>query len=295
MPKYHLIINPEAGRGRAGRSVPAIKDWLISHSLDWDISLTEAPGQAETIAREKASENIVLVAVGGDGTLNETANGARGSNCSLAVLPLGSGNDFVKNLNIPPDLNASLEILRSGKTLNVDAGEINGRIFTNSIAMGIDGAVAEEMNKASALPPGLAYHYGVLKNVFFFRNKAIRWKSDASTAEHKVNLASVMNGHTYGGSYQVAPQAKIDDGYLDFVTVGDYKLLGRILHLPKLKSGKHLNLKKVTHFRFKELTLESEEYVPVAIDGELVREKAARIEFSIRVLPGGLKVITGLA
>lgn len=295
MRKFHFIVNPEAGRGKAGRSVPLIKDWLSGKSLSSSVTLTTCPGEAEALAREIASEQLTIVAVGGDGSINEVVNGIRGSGCTLGILPLGSGNDLIKNLSIPSTLSASLETLVTGTTLNIDLGEINGRLFTNSIAMGLDGAVAETMNRASVLPSALAYHYGVLKNVFFFRNKTIRWKTGDQSAEHKVNLASVMNGHTYGGSYNVAPQALINDGFLDLVVVGDYKILGRILHLPKLKSGSHLSLKKVTSLKFKKLTLECDQYIPVAIDGDLVKQNNSPIEYTIRVVPGGLKVITGLS
>lgn len=295
MNKYKFIVNPAAGRGNAIRLLPKLEERLKRSDIEFEILVTSGRGDAVKLAHKSARETGVIVAVGGDGTVNEVVKGMYGSKAILGIIPVGSGNDFVKPLGIPADLDQSLDIVFKGEHRTVDLGSINDDIFVNSVGMGLDGAVAKTMNRTPNLPPSIAYHYGVLLNVLFYRNKILRWKTADDSGEIKANLAAVMNGTTYGGSYNIAPGASIDDGLFDVVIVGDYKVLGRIMHLPKLKTGKHLFLKKIHHFKVNEIEIASDDAVPVAIDGELIETETEGTSIHIKVIRGGLKVLTGPA
>jgi YegS/Rv2252/BmrU family lipid kinase len=290
VPHFHFILNPAAGRGKAGRLEPDLRKLLDAANVSYTIEQTSAPGQAVELASNAALDDTILVSAGGDGTLNEILNGISSGKSVLGIIPIGSGNDFAAALGIPDDLEKAVRILIQGRPRKVDVAEVNGRWFTNSVAIGIDGAVARSMNKAAFLPPSLAYHYGVMANLFRFRNGLIRWKSSAGSGEMRVNLASVLNGPTYGGGYRIAPMASIDDGLLDVVVVGDYGIIGRMMHLPKVKSGKHLKLAKVHAIRCSEIDISNTELMPMAIDGELVTDPADIIH--VKVIPGGLSVIS---
>lgn len=292
MKRIHLIVNPVSGRGAGARAVPEIERLLTAHGVQATFSFTGNHGDALPLAAHAVKDGAdIVAAVGGDGTINEVINGLRGSTAVLGIIPVGSGNDFVKVLGVPADLAAAVNLLVTGSVRRVDLGEVNGRLFANSLALGIDGAVAGTMNRARWLPPGLAYHFGVIFNVLFFRNVGVTWRSDSGEGHLRVNLASVMNGSTYGGSYQVAPPASIEDGLLDLVIVGDYGIPGRIMHLPKLKKGKHLGLSRVLHRRVAELEIRADRAIPVAVDGELIDVGLPGTSLRIRILPGALRVL----
>ena len=294
MKRFHFIVNPAAGRGRGERLLPGLREKMAQSDCDCVLSVTAGPGEATKLAALAGREADVVVAVGGDGTINEIVNGLRESSAALGVLPIGSGNDFVKMVAIPADFDKAWDILFSGTESRIDLGRANDRLYVNSIGIGLDAAVARTMNRALWLRGKFAYYYGVLANIFFYRNKHIRWNADDSGGENRAVLAAVMNGTTYGGNFRVAPEARCDDGLLDLVIGGNYGVLGRLAVLPKFKRGRHLNFKKVTFIQARSVTIESSDPLPIQIDGEQLPESSVGTEVKIEVIPGGLRVISGI-
>ncbi len=264
---------------------------MESIGAGYGLSVTSGPGEAVKLAALAAKEADVVVAVGGDGTVNEVVNGIYGRGATLGIIPVGSGNDFIKMLPIPTDAGQALGLMFEGAEHEVDLGIINDRLFVNSVGIGIDAAVARTMNQTGWLPGKAAYHYGVLTNLFFYRCKTIRWSADGEAGETKSLLAAVMNGTTYGGDFNVAPKARCDDGLLDLIIAGRFGLFGRARCLPAFKKGKHLALPKVTWRRSKKIRIASEAVLPIQTDGELLSTYGAGTEVEIEVIAGGLKVI----
>lgn len=291
MSELVLIVNPQAGRGRALRWIEEHGAALEREYGDVATILTSEPGEAGLLAASVPHKTRIIAAVGGDGTINEVVNGMDRKNKILAIIPVGSGNDLIKSLEIPPEPETAARLLKHGRPRAIDCGEVNGRLFTNSLAMGIDGAVAEWMNKHRWLPSPIAYHTGVLSQLFTFRNRLFRWESSQAQGEIRANMLAVMNGHTYGGGYRIAPQAKLADGWLDLVIVGDYGVAGRIRHLPKVKTGAHLELDKVSWLEVNELKIECDDMPPVALDGELLDLPAGTTELNVAIHHGELKVL----
>jgi len=289
--RLHFIVNPSAGRGRGAKSVHLIREKMESLGSGYGLSVTSGSGEATKLAAVAAKEADIVVAVGGDGTINEVVNGIYDRGVTLGILPVGSGNDFVKMLSIPTDAERALELLFGGAERKVDLGIVNDRLFVNSVGLGIDAAVARTMNRTGWLRGKTAYHYGVLTNLFFYRCKAIRWDADGETGETKSLLAAVMNGTTYGGDFNVAPKAKCDDGLLDLVIAGRFGLLGRARCLPAFKKGKHLALPKVVWRRAKKIRIASEAVLPIQTDGELLSLSGVGTDVDIEVIQGGLRVV----
>jgi diacylglycerol kinase family enzyme len=175
----------------------------------------------------------------------------------------------------------------------VDLGIINDRMFVNSVGVGIDAAVARTMNRATWLPGQLAYYYGIMTNLFFYRCREIRWNADGREGATRSLLAAAMNGTTYGGNFHVAPKAECDDGLLDMIIAGRYGPLGRARYLPVFKKGRHLGLPKVTWGRVSKLRIESDHPLPIHVDGELLPDSSGGMEAEIEVVPGGLRIIAG--
>ena len=240
---FHFILNPTADRGHAAKAETKIREVMKKAGGGFAVSVTSGPKEAEKIAAEVANDADVVVAVGGDGTIHEVVNGLRRAKTTLGVIPVGSGNDFVKMLDIPTDLDGALRVLMHGTPRKVDLGIVNDRLFVNTIGIGLDAAVARTMNRTRRLRGKTAYRYGILANILFYRNKQIRWSADRENGEVKSILAAVANGTTYGGNFRVAPKALCDDGLLDLVIGGDFGLLKRVQVLPKFKKGRHLDLR----------------------------------------------------
>jgi len=290
----HFIINPVAGRGRGERVVPLLREKMEAAGRGFELSLTSGPGEAAKLASLAAREAETVVAVGGDGTVNEVVNGLRGGKAVLGVIPVGSGNDFVKMVSVPARPEEALRLLLGeGEVRTVDIGVANDRLFTNSLSMGIDAAVARSMNRNRWLPGQLAYYYGVMTNLFLYRCRRLRWSADGEEGETVSLLAAAMNGTTYGGNFRVAPRARCDDGLLDMVVVGRYGLLGRARYLPVLKKGRHLGLPRITWRQVKRLRFVSDWPLPIQTDGELLPDSSSGTEVEVEVVKGGLKLITG--
>jgi len=287
----HFIVNPAAGRGRAARWTERLRELLAADGRPHEIGLTDGPGHAVKLAALAAREFETVVAVGGDGTVNEVVNGLRGTEVALGIVPLGSGNDFIRMLGIPENAEAALRIVLEGRSRRVDLGIVNERLFVNSIGIGLDAAVGRTMNRTRWLPGKLAYHYGILANIFFYRNRVIRWRADGEGGSVKSVLAAVMNGTTYGGGYRVAPRASCDDGLLDLVILGDYGVAGRVRHVPKLKTGRHLALPKLEYLQARRVRIESAHELPILVDGELLPDSGTGIEVEVEAVAGGLKVL----
>ena len=287
-----VIVNPAAGRGRAIEAKPLVEQRLAAAGRRFDVLVTGGPGEAAKLSAQAIGRCDAVVAMGGDGTVNEVVNGLAGTGVPLGVIPLGSGNDFVKMVDIPVDVEAALQILLEGRPRSIDIGRVNDRIFVNSVGIGLDAAVARTMNRTRWLSGKAAYHYGVFRNILFYRNRYIRWSADGESGEIKSVLAAVMNGSTYGGDFKVAPEAVCDDGLLDLVIGGNYGPLSRVRVLPKFKRGRHLELPKIVWKKARRIEVESEFPLPVQVDGELLPETRTGTRVSIEVISDGLEVLT---
>lgn len=293
----HVIYNPAAGRGRARAALAETLRFLTERSLPHELLTTEGPGHATQLARALPSGGTVL-AVGGDGTVHEVVVGLltgppedRTMGRQLAVLPVGSGDDFAFSLGIDRgDLGAALRRLVDPDVVRVDVGVVNGEPFANASGVGFDADVARRVRRAPAPLRGFgAYLYGVLSALGSLGSVGVTVRVDGAVVhEGPALLVSVQNGPRGGGSFMFAPAARVDDGVLDVVVAGRFGRAGAVRVLPSLLKGTHLGHPRIGMFRGAVVELEWELPQPGHADGELFGPLRS---YRMEVLPGALPVV----
>jgi diacylglycerol kinase (ATP) len=289
-----VILNPVAGRHAGPRAWQRARNGC-SAVADWECATTERPGHARELAQmavERGYERVI--AVGGDGTVNEVANGLAHSATLLGIIPAGTGNDVARNLGIPSDPAAAASLAASGSSRPLDLCQVETpdrtAYFVNVAGFGFDAAVAERVNRLPKLGGGtLPYLAGVLATLWQYRSPPMRISVDGRDIQQRVFLAAVGNLPTYGGGMRIVPGASPDDGLLDVCVVSDLSRLEVLRIMPRLYSGGHVGHPAVSIFRCRSLSADADGRVLCQADGELVGGLPARFS----VLPAGLRCVTG--
>jgi diacylglycerol kinase (ATP) len=286
-------VNPCSGRGSGARLAPAIVKELHRLGVDAEMQLTRAPRHAIELVVDavRGGAGEVLVA-GGDGTIFETVNGmhrAGPSGARLGIIPIGTGNDFVKMLGLT-DWRAACARIAAGGTRAVDLGRCGEWCFANGVGIGFDAQVAHLANQIGWLSGTPVYALALVKAlVLHHRTPAVRIEHDGGTLERRVTLIAIANGRCYGGAFVVAPGAALDDGLLELV-VADALSRWRVLGLvPKVLKGAHLDHPAVTHHRVRRVAVRSDEPLVVHADGEILALDAR--EVVVEMMPGALTVL----
>jgi diacylglycerol kinase (ATP) len=302
--RYTFILNPAAGHGAAARRRRAVEAAVAASGLDADLRLTEGPGHAFTLAREAAAEKDVVVAVGGDGTVQEVSGGILASRrpVHLGVLPLGTGNDFVKMLGMPSEPRAAVEALRRARPQAVDYGRVrwweDGKAaegtFVNAVGIGFDAQVAGEVGAFKFLPGVAAYLAAVLRTLARWKAPRVRVTVEQAAAppyryEGPLLLTTAGNGTCSGGGFYLTPAASVTDGLLDVCLIEGISVPRILQLLPFTLFGRHIHAREVHMHRGVRIHLESDAPLPVHADGELLTRAARRLE--IEVVPGGLSAL----
>jgi YegS/Rv2252/BmrU family lipid kinase len=298
-----IIVNPRSGGGLSEKRwagvVAAISDGLGS----FDTRFTERPGHARTIAHEEASAGRKLViALGGDGTISEVADGlvAAGGKAEFGIIPRGTGGDFRRTLDIENQLHEAAERVRKSVPRSIDVGRVTyldhdgreaTRHFVNVTSVGFSSVVAERANQASKRMGGrVSFLSAVVRSLVTYDNAEVMVSVDGAEARHMtLLLAAIGNGRFFGGGMKICPEAILDDGHFDFVTVGD---LGRIEVLAKIYriySGNHLSMKEVRQTRCRKLRVtpvDAKAEIPLEIDGET----PGRLPASFEIVKGALRL-----
>jgi diacylglycerol kinase (ATP) len=291
MKKYKLVANPAAGRGRSREAISRIRELLRVRGVEFDLELTKGPRDAADIARKALDEFDVIVAVGGDGTINDILPGMLFSEKPLGIIPAGSGNDFIKSVGIPTNAGKAVDLLLTGKAGLIDVGKINGTYFANGVGIGFDAAVNRASYTINHSKRGLfLYFCALLKTLGKYDAVPLKIAINHTVFSQDVFLLTVGNGTTVGGGFRLTPRAKVDDGLLDVTLVKPLALPVLLWHLPKVFLGTIGRAKKyATLFTTKELTVEAAGPVPVHVDGEIYGNSETR--FKIEVVPKALRVI----
>ncbi len=306
-----LVVNPEAGKGLGREMGPAIGRYLGELGLPVQIMNSTGPGDVQAKVRQAlaGTKPPALIAAGGDGTVHEAVNGwmQAGGGAPLAVIPVGTGNDFAKMLQASHDWRESCWRVKRGDTRRVDVGqctwtyERRGRqdagsdeatkyYFANGLGIGFDAQVALEANGIRWIRGNAVYGLALAKILLLrYGRPVVRVRHDGEEFETDITLLTINNGAVEGGAFVMAPDAEIDDGLFDVVVAKGMGRIGILQLLPQVLKGQHMSHPKVVKFRTAKLTVESAEPLPVHADGELHYTGPTRLE--IEVLPKKLEVI----
>lgn len=288
--RHIFIINPMSGNQQAANYIPLIEDYFKTHPLDYEIVLTQYPGHATELAQKYTEkDNVCVYSLSGDGTANEVLNGLN-EGVSIAILPLGTGNDFARMFQIP-DMPIEKLIIETieGKECLVDYGMSNKRKFLNCSTMGFDADVGIAAHDLKEKYPFLkSFSYVIAIFPLLIKRKPLKFTITFEDKVLKVQslLTAVMNGQYYGGGFTPTPMASIQDGYLDLCVINDTGLFRIISLLPKYKKGKHIHEDIVKFYKVKQFHLLSERMINTQCDGEVYPE----IEIEFKVVEKGLRI-----
>ncbi len=303
MNKTLIVLNPWAGRGTAGQRRVELADALTQAGLPFEIVLTHARGGATELAWQGIERGYdPIVAVGGDGTINEVVNGIKGAELNqgqrarLGIIPLGTGSDFIKILDgvEPNDIAGGVRRLTAGHSRAIDLGRVqvgdgDARYFVNALGMGLDAQVAAESLKLTRLKGMAVYLVAIIRALANYRAHPMTVEYDDRRVHRRLLFASVANGRCQGAGFWMTPDALVDDGMLDLCLVDNLRLDQIIRYIPKLMEGTHTTLKQVTMGRARRINITCTAPVPVATDGEVLATGAHSV--TVETLPAALEVL----
>lgn len=303
---YYVIANPNAAGGRVKRLLPQLRAALDAHSVSYHMDLTERAGHAtELMAEGRANGAQGLLVVGGDGTLHEVASGllrdpARDGNLGLAVLPVGTGNDFHRMVASDGSMESSIRDLLHGRVRRFDVGRVRWPggedVFVNLFGVGLDVAVLERRHTFRQLPGLLQYLAALAMSMVRFRPLSLHITAETDEGERierkvKSLLAAVTVGPSVAGGIRLSPKARPDDGALDLFVTDGLGLGGVLRHLPKVLRGTHQRIPGVLMHRIHRARVAAVDDVPLRfeLDGELMPDAVSWLE--VEVVPGVLPIL----
>jgi YegS/Rv2252/BmrU family lipid kinase len=295
-----FLVNPASSNGATGRRWPELAHRAATLGLGGETLFSERPGHlielAERVARDGAE---LVVAAGGDGTLNEVANGLvrAGGSTELATIPLGTGMDFGRTYGISNRFDEAVRTALEGRPRAIDVGRVayrtwDGhdaeRYYANVGSVGMSAAVAQRANGMSKAMGGKATFFYALARVFFeWDNSVVTVElENGERREGRMHDVIVANGRWHGGAMHLAPEAEPDDGLFDIVLIGDVTKRDFVTTAPKLYSGKYLSHPKIELLRSRRVSVDAPERLPIELDGEQVGTTPVTFE----VVPSALRV-----
>jgi diacylglycerol kinase (ATP) len=292
--KAVVIANPTAGpawrRQHPGRTESRVRDFVDHHLADGKVLFTEGPGHAAVLARQAIDAGAdVVIAWGGDGTINEVASALVDSRASLGIVPVGSGNGLALELGIPRRPADALRVALAGTDRLIDLGELNSRVFFNCAGVGFDAQVAEVFAASAGRMRGfVSYAATTIRELFRYRAGSYLIEAEGEPAATvRALLITVANTRQWGGGALIAPRAIMDDNRLDVVTVPAHPPAVVVANMWRLYAGSIAGWRGVLTRQVRAARIVATPPAPVHVDGEPVG-RLSTIE--IRVRPAALRV-----
>lgn len=293
MSRCCFIVNPTAGHGRALKTWKRIEP-LVSGLGEYQVKFTERPRHGEELAGQAASQGFDrVVAVGGEGTMNEVGNGLMGTGTAMAVVPAGTSNDWVRTAGIPQNPEVAARIAFQGRLAKTDVGLAVGyRHFFNVAGIGFDAEVARRLNDygpvLKSVGGTLPSLLGILATLAKFGGVGVHVRIDDQAFElPKMLLMAVGIARFYGGGMMILPDAVLDDGLFDLTWGENLSRLELISLVGKIYKGGHVGHPKVTFRRGQRLTVASSRPVAFHLDGDV----AGNLPVTFQILPSALNVV----
>jgi YegS/Rv2252/BmrU family lipid kinase len=301
VPGTVFVVNPASAAGRTGRQWSAISERLSAGGVEHETCLTSRPLEAIDLTAEALRGGAdTVVAVGGDGTVNEVANGffregLPRPEAALGVLPLGTGGDFVKTLQIPAEVDAAIAMVKARKLRPLDVGKIEmtgldgkpyTRYFVNIADAGIGGVVVERVNRTTKLFGGrTSFLYASLATLWTYKPQEMEVRSAEDEFSGRAQNVVLANCRYFGGGMFVAPKAEPDDGKLEVVVFGDIARMEAIRSIGTIYKAEHLKNPKVRAWRSAKVEVSSPERVLIDVDGEMCGTLPATFSVLSKALP----------
>ena len=288
--KIAFIINPISGTGRKQDIPSLIKNGLDAGKFDFIVVFTEYRGHATELTKKFIDKKFeVVIAVGGDGTVNEVAQALIHTDCALGIIPIGSGNGLARHLGIPMNLQKAIEQLNHSETILIDYGLVNKKPFFCTCGTGFDAYVSTEFAKGKKRGI-MSYLEKVITGYFSYKSQNYHLTGNGIDLKTKAFVMTFANASQWGNNAYIAPQASVQDGKLDISIMSNFPIIA----IPTLAF--QLFTKTIdkdffmTTLRSEELTLIREEPGPFHYDGEPYEEGT---EIHIKIIPEGIKVFVG--
>jgi len=305
-PRTVVIVNPKSQGGKLGKRWPEVSETLV-RAFPFDEVMTQGVGDATRLAREALQGGAErIVAIGGDGTVNEVVNGffvdgkPIAPEATFALIPFGTGGDFRRSLRLPQEISEAAAIIAAGHRRKVDVGKLGfvatdgssaTRMFANIASFGVSGVVDRMVNESKKRLGGkFAFMFASVRATWSYKNQRVQLVFDGKErAEVSINTVAVANGRFFGGGMKVAPDAELDDGTFDVVSIGDLGM-GEVLKMSRtIYKGEHLAMDKVSVRRAR--VVEAEGIDPGAvIELDVDGENPGRLPARFEVVPGALWV-----
>jgi YegS/Rv2252/BmrU family lipid kinase len=298
-PKIKLILNPICNHGRSVQNAADLRSLIAGQDADWNG--TEYPGHAIELARLAGEAGYdLVVALGGDGTVHEVVNGLMqippGKRPALAIIPLGSGNDFAHILGIPSDPAMALQSALKGTGHTLDIASVtdeNGRLeyFNNTIGIGFDAIVNIYTRRITRIHGFMMYFMALIQTIFrSFEAVDLHVETDQESWDLNTLMLALGNGPREGGGFLVTPAAKYDDGILNYVTIRKISRLLMLRLVPEVMKGTHGRFKVVKMGSCRKMTVQSQQALYVHLDGEVYAGFGTDIRrLAIEILPGAIQ------
>ncbi|MBD1393787.1 diacylglycerol/lipid kinase family protein [Mucilaginibacter glaciei] len=288
--KALFIINPVSG-GKKKDGVPELINSYLDHSkFSYETVFSTGIKHARDVARERAADYDVIVAVGGDGTINEVASAIAGTDTVLGVIPYGSGNGLSRFLDVPMNAEGAIKSLNRERIITIDAGKMNGKWFFNMAGMGFDAHISHVFAKGSNKRGFFSYFKSSMQEVANYKAQQYQIDIDGVKYQREAFMLSLANSSQYGNNAHVSPTASVQDGLLDVCIIKPFPLyrfpeMG-VRMFTKTSPGSQF----VEIIKGKHIIITRTQPGPIHLDGE---PREAGIAIDIEVQPAALKIIVG--
>ncbi|NLI93944.1 MAG: diacylglycerol kinase family lipid kinase [Peptococcaceae bacterium] len=301
--KWYAIVNPGSAKGKTKDRWPGFYSQMKQAGVDLDYAYTTGQGDGKNLAKAALDSGYRrIIAVGGDGTVNEVVNGLIFDDkplfpdIHLAVFEHGTGSDFIRTLNPHADLKSFIDSLHAGHHRLIDIGKVvflnsqkmqETRYFLNASNLGIGAEVVQRVNQGGKKwGSKLAYLAETLLTILHFQNIAVSMQLDQTQRKGVFCGLMVCNGQFIGGGMQIAPHALLEDGFLDVIAIKDITKLKLFTSFPLIYKGKHIDLPEIEIYRCRSIIMQTPDTAIIEVDGEIIGTSPK--EFSI--LPQCLKI-----
>ncbi len=275
MEHIKIIVNPKAGNDK-GRIVGLkFEDFLLKRGIQYSIDYTFKSKAAISLAKKAATNGYsLIVGIGGDGTINEIANGIAESSSTLAVIPAGKHNNFAKMLNLSmDDLQSCFETTLNGRTILSDMGKIDDTYFINGVSIGLGAEVIDNINQKNLGSDKFNYLLNLFKKGATYTPQKIKVHFNQLSIISNSLMAKIQNGKFFGGGFYFSKNASITDGNFDVVVYNSAGKINFLTNTIKFINGKHNNSFPISVFKTNKIRIEAENNAKILCDGEILYKK----------------------